>query len=258
MTGADKAQLRQVRAAILGNRPDTSLSSTLYPVYVAVIAAGTYGVPASQQLFRSLDEKWLAEHAWTPVGAIVAVTVVSPAPGPGPAGGAGSWSRGATAALPRAGRHQPHAAQGHARPALAAESGWVHHRRPAGRCLVGGAGLAIANVASPVVLLPATLGGALLGVLVAELWLQGQLHGQFQAPSLGARPGSSLLGGRRNALALLGHHRSAETGREQCHHGRSRPRRGSAHGPSRRRATHDARPTRAVESQRATGGDRPP
>ena len=63
MNGADKAQLRQVRAAILGNRSDTSLSSTLYPVYVAVIAAGTYGVPASQQLFRSLDKRWLAEQS---------------------------------------------------------------------------------------------------------------------------------------------------------------------------------------------------
>ena len=35
--------------------------------------------------------------------------------------------------------------------------------------LVCGAGLAIANVASPVVLLPATLGGALFGLLVAKL-----------------------------------------------------------------------------------------
>ena len=39
MTGADQQRLRQVRAAILGNRPDTSVSTTLYPVYVAVIAA---------------------------------------------------------------------------------------------------------------------------------------------------------------------------------------------------------------------------
>src|SRR5674476_1338464 len=70
MNSADKAQLRQVRAAILGNRPDTSLSSTLYPVYVAVIAAGSYGVPAAQQLFRSIDHQWMAEHVWTPGGAV--------------------------------------------------------------------------------------------------------------------------------------------------------------------------------------------
>ena len=77
MNGADKAQLRQVRAAILRNRPDTSLSSTLYPVYVAVIAAGTYGVPASQQLFRSLDKRWLAEHVWSSAGAIVALSLAA-------------------------------------------------------------------------------------------------------------------------------------------------------------------------------------
>ena len=52
MNGADKAQLRQVRAAILGTRPDKSLSSTLYPVYVAIILTGSYGVPAAQQLFH--------------------------------------------------------------------------------------------------------------------------------------------------------------------------------------------------------------
>src|SRR5665647_2492830 len=75
MTGADKQPLRQVRAFILGNRPDTFVSNTLYPVYVAVIAAVSYGVPASQQLFRSLNGRWLAAHAWTPLGATVAVSV---------------------------------------------------------------------------------------------------------------------------------------------------------------------------------------
>ena len=77
MTGADKQRLRQVRAAILGDRPDTSRNDTLYPVYVAVIGAGAYGIPAAQQLFRSLDGKWLAAHAWTPVGAIVVVSVAA-------------------------------------------------------------------------------------------------------------------------------------------------------------------------------------
>src|ERR1019366_7984442 len=52
---------------------------------------------------------------------------------------------------------------------------------------------------SPVVLLPATAGCVLLGVLVAELWLQGQVHGS----PLGLPPESSLPRGRRNALARL-------------------------------------------------------
>jgi len=44
MTGGDKQRLREVRAAIIGNRPDKSRSDALYPVYVAVITAGAYGV----------------------------------------------------------------------------------------------------------------------------------------------------------------------------------------------------------------------
>jgi len=206
MTGADKARLRQVRAAILGSRPDSSLSSTLYPVYVAVIAAGTYGIPAAQQLFRSLDEKWLAEHAWTPLGAIVAATfaallmvlvwlvgrvhgpVVPPLP---------YLELVVASPMPR-------------KVTLAR-----HWRVSLGGSVIGGllvglvlgAGLAIASVAPPSVLLPATLVSGLLGVLLAELWLRGQLRDGlpmgFRSSSLRPRQGTSLPSGRRNALALL-------------------------------------------------------
>ena len=202
MTRADRQRLRQVRAAILGNRPDNSLSSALYPVYVAVIAAGTYGVPASQQLFRSLDKRWLAEHVGTPAGAMVAVTlaallltvvrlvgrfhgpVVPPLP---------YLEMVVTSPIPRT--------------VTLARHWWLSlGGATIGGLLtgaVGGAGLAIAGVAPPVVLLPATLSGALLGVLVAELWLQGQLHGQFHAPALESAAGASFLSRRRNALARL-------------------------------------------------------
>ena len=158
MTGADRQRLRQVRAAILGNRPDNSLSSALYPVYVAVIAAGTYGIPASQQLFRSLDKRWLAEHVGTPAGAVVAVTlaallltlvrlvgrfhgpVVPPLP---------YLEMVVTSPIPR-------------KVTLAR-----HWRLSLGGATIGGlltgavcgAGLAIAGVAQPIVLLPATLSG---------------------------------------------------------------------------------------------------
>src|SRR5680860_244682 len=77
MNGADKARLRQVRTAILGNRPDTSVSSTLYPMYVAVIVTGSYGVPAAQSLFRSLDHQWLADHVWSPGGAVGAAILTA-------------------------------------------------------------------------------------------------------------------------------------------------------------------------------------
>jgi len=198
MTATDKQRLRQVRAAILGNRPDTSLNNTLYPVYVAVIAAGSYGVPAAQQLFRSLDGKWLAAHAWTPVGAIVAVSVV-----------------GLLLALARlVGRVHgpvvpplPYLGMVVASPLPRKVTLARNWRLSLGGSIIGGllvglccgAGLAIAKVASPVVLLPGTLGGALFGLLVAELWLQGQVH----SSPLGFRTGSSLPRGRRNALALL-------------------------------------------------------
>ena len=198
MNGADKAQLRQVRAAILGNRPDKSLSSTLYPVYVAIILTGSYGVPAAQQLFRSIDRRWLAEHVWAPGGAVGAVIlaalllalvrlvgrvhgpVVPPLP---------YLDLVVASPMPR-------------KVTLARQWRVSLGGSILGGLLVGasaGAGLAIATVAHPIVLLPATVGGSLLGVMVAELWLQGQLHGS----QLGLPPGTSLLGGRRNALALL-------------------------------------------------------
>jgi hypothetical protein len=198
MTGADRQRLRQVRAAILGNRPDNSLGNTLYPVYVAVIAAGAYGVPAAQQLFRSLDERWLAEHAWTPLGAIVVVSAAA-----------------SLLALVRwVGRVHgpvvpplPYLELVVASPMPRKLTLARHWRLSLGGSTIGGllvglvcgAGLAIANVASPIALLPGTLGGGVLGVLVAELWLQGQVH----ASSLGTRRGTSLPPGRRNALALL-------------------------------------------------------
>jgi hypothetical protein len=198
MNSADKAQLRQVRAAILGNRPDTSLSSTLYPVYVAVIAAGSYGVPAAQQLFRSIDHQWLAEHVWTPGGAVGAailaalflalVRLVGRVHGP---------------VVPPLPYLDLVVASPMPRKVTLARQWRVSLGGSAiGGLLVGavgGAGLAIAKAAPPIVLLPAIVVGLFLGVLVAELWLQGQLQGS----AFGLGSGSSLLSRRRNALALL-------------------------------------------------------
>jgi len=207
MTGEQRAQLRQVRAAILGNRPDTSLSSALYPVYVAVIAAGTYGVPATQQLFRSIDQRWLAEHAQNPAGALAAVilaavllTVVrfvgqvhGPVVPPLP-----YLELVVASPMPRK---------------VTLARNW---RLSLAGCTVGGVlvglvlgvGGAITSTIPPVVVLPTTLGGALLGVLVAEFWLRGQLRGQpgTPAPSTSAtgwERGPSMLTRRLNALALL-------------------------------------------------------
>ena len=206
MTGADKKRLRQVRTAILGNRPDNSLSNTLYPVYVAVIAAGAYGVPAAQQLFRSLDERWLAAHAWTPVGAVVAAMVAALLL-------ALVWLVGRVhgPVVPPLPYLELVVASPMPRKVTLARS-W---RLSLGGSTVGGlligavtgAGLAIAKVTTPAVLLPASLGGLLLGLLVAELWLRGQLRGQLvgelRASPLRSGPHSSFLSRRRNALARL-------------------------------------------------------
>lgn len=194
MTGADRQRLRQVHAALLGDRPGNSLVNAMYPVYVAVIVAGAYGIPAVQQLFLSLDAKWLADHAWTPVGAIVAVGVAvllltlvlfvgqvrGPVVPPLP-----YLELVVDSPMPRK---------------VTLARNW---RLSFGGCAVGGlligavcgAGLAIAKVASLGALLPATLGGGLLGVLVAQFWLRGQVHG--------SRSGSSLPPGRHNTLARL-------------------------------------------------------
>jgi hypothetical protein len=70
--------------------------------------------------------------------------------------------------------------------------------------LVLGAGLAIAKVYPPAVLLPDAVGGALLGLLAFELWFRGQLQGELTELSVGSRPGSPLLRSRRDRLSLLG------------------------------------------------------
>lgn len=210
MTSADKAQLRQVRAAILGNRPDTSLSSTLYPVYVAFIVAGFYGVGASQQLFTSFEAQWLADHVWSLRGAIASVTIAAllltlvrvlggvrgPVVPPLP-----YLELVVASPMPRKltlGRHWRLSLGGSALRGLLVG-------------LVIGAGAVINNLATSFLLLPATLGGGLFGVLAAEFWLRGQLHGQplvatagsGRGSSAGFPNGSSVLSKRRNALALL-------------------------------------------------------
>jgi len=202
MNSADKAQLRHVRSAILGNRPDTSLSSTLYPVYVAFIAAGAYGVPASQQLFTSREVQWLAEHAWSLRGAVAIVAIAA-----------------MVLALVRLlGRVHgpvvpplPYLELVVASPMRRKVTLGRHWRMSLGGTTFGGllvglvigAGAAIAHVAAPTQLLPSAVGGGLFGALAAEFWLRGQLHGQTMVSSAGFSRGASMLSRRRNALALL-------------------------------------------------------
>ena len=57
----DADLLRDARHVITGER-DTGQHNVTYAIYVAVIAAASYGVPAAQAFFRFLDPQWLATH----------------------------------------------------------------------------------------------------------------------------------------------------------------------------------------------------
>lgn len=73
MSDADRQRLGYAREVIHGEHPDKGNSNALYAAYVALIAAGTYGVPASQELFRFIDPQWLAAHVSPALGAAVLV-----------------------------------------------------------------------------------------------------------------------------------------------------------------------------------------
>lgn len=76
MTVSDRERLRRARQVIDGERQEGGSSNAVYAAYVAVIAAGTYGVPAAQELFRFVDPHWLSTHAKTTGGAAVVALAV--------------------------------------------------------------------------------------------------------------------------------------------------------------------------------------
>ncbi len=171
---ADSGRLEQARQVITGGRPHTE-SNAVYAVYVAVIAAGAYGVPASQQFFKFVDPQWLAAHLTGLRGLVVIV--------------------GAAAGLlflaTRVGRIRgpvvpdlpflDHVASSPLDRAVVLHRWW---RLGLLGCLVAGVlagvvlggGMAIAGVAGPIVLVPGAVGGAALGLLVAGAWLQAQVR----------------------------------------------------------------------------------
>lgn len=73
MSATDRQLLRRAQEIIYGDGSDQGGNNAVYAAYVAVIAAGTYGVPASHELFRFVDPHWLSAHASTPAGALVLV-----------------------------------------------------------------------------------------------------------------------------------------------------------------------------------------
>ena len=192
----DREALQDAREVIAGDERQRD-SNAVYAVYVAVIAAGAYGVPAAQSFFRVLDPAWLASHLTGPAAAIVALAAVA----------------GLLTVAYRAGRLRGPVVPG--LPYLDTVAGSPLDRalvlRPWWRLavlgcvvagvltgLVVGAGLAIAGVTGAVVLVPAVFSGGVLGLLVAGCWL----HGQVRSWPTGDRGAGVFLRQRRSLRAL--------------------------------------------------------
>jgi hypothetical protein len=170
----DAQALSEARDVIAGDERRRD-GNAVYAVYVAVIAAGAYGVPAAQSFFRVIDPAWLAAHLTGPGAVALLLVVVA----------------GLLAFAHRAGRLRgpvvpglPYLDTVATSPldrALVLRPWW---RLAVLGCVVGGllvglvvgAGLAIAGVAGAVVLVPCVVVGAVVGLLVAGSWLQGQVR----------------------------------------------------------------------------------
>ena len=173
-TTPDSELLGDARRIITGEDHQGE-GNALYVVYVAVIAAGAYGVPASQQFFRFLDPAWMAQHL-TGVRGLAAGVVVAAAL-LGLAFRAGSFRGPVVPDLP----YLDHVASSPLDRAVVLRRWWRLGLLGAvfGGLLIGlivGAGLAIAAVTSAVVIIPAVVIGSVLGLLVAGAWLQGQVR----------------------------------------------------------------------------------
>ncbi|MDQ2781087.1 MAG: hypothetical protein M3Y26_00920 [Actinomycetota bacterium] len=172
-------------------------NNAVYAVYVAVIAAGAYGVPAAQAFFRVLDPTWMAAHLSGPSAVALAVAALAVATTFGYRLGG---IRGPVVPdLP----YLDTVAMSPLDRALVLRPWW---RLSVFGCLVGGfliglvisAGLAIAAVASPVVLVPGVLVGTVAGLLVAASWL----HGQVRTWPTGDRGARVFLRQRKSLRAL--------------------------------------------------------
>ena len=170
----DRRRLAAARDVITGEEHQGE-GNAVYVVYVAVIAAGAYGVPASQSLFRFLDPQWMADHLsgarGLVAGAVLVVALLALAVR------AGAVRGPVVPELP----YLDHVAASPLDRYVVLRRWW---RLGLTGGLVGGlltglvvgAGLAIAQVTGPVVLLPAVALGLLVGLLVAGAWLHGQVH----------------------------------------------------------------------------------
>ena len=193
---SDAQRLADAGEVLAGEERERS-QNAVYVVYVAVIAAGAYGVPAAQALLRFVDPEWLASHLGGLRGVLLGAAVLV----------------AALALAYRLGRVRgpvvpplPYLDIVAASPidrALVLRPWW---RLGLFGCLVGGlliglvigAGLAISALASAWVLLPAVGVGTVVGLLVAGSWL----HGQVRGWPTGSRGPGVFLRQRRSLRAL--------------------------------------------------------
>ena len=176
MSSSEDADLLKDARRVISGDTHQGEGNAVYAVYVAVIAAGAYGVPASQQFFRFLDPQWMADHLGGVQGLVVGL--VAAAALLLLAFRTGGIRGPVVPELP----YLDHVATSPLDRAVVLRRWWrvglfgaVSFGVIIG--LVIGAGLAIAQVTGAIVLVPTVVGGGVLGVLVAGAWLQGQVSG---------------------------------------------------------------------------------
>ncbi|HET8766663.1 MAG TPA: hypothetical protein VFM86_04990 [Pedococcus sp.] len=202
--GTDAERLEQARGVVRGERHAEGSGNVVYAAYVAVIASLTYGVPAARAFFLFVDPAWLSRHL-TGVqgvlvvgGAVLALVLL--------AHRLGSLRGPVVPDLP----YLDHVATSPLDRALVLRRWW---RLSLLGCLFGGllagavtgTGMLVAAVASPVVLLPTSVAGLLVGLAVAGAWLWGQVRSWPTGP----RGPSTVLRERTSLRAL--HHVALRT-----------------------------------------------
>jgi len=171
----DRDRLAQARRVIRGGLPEEGNGNAVYAAYVAVIAALVYGVPASHAFFEFVDPAWISRHLTGVQGALLLVSFVVALLLL--AHGLGHIRGPVVPDLP----YLDHVATSALDRAVVLRRWW---RLSLLGCLLGGlltggalaAGMLIAEVGSPVVLVPLTAGGIAVGLGFATAWLWGQVR----------------------------------------------------------------------------------